>query len=84
VPRPESLLSIQIALRQGGRTPLTASLRGVRRPATAGWLARLLITRPFMPHRVSALIRRHGVRLWLKKAPLTPRTPQIAGGRLDG
>lgn len=84
VPRPESLLSVKIALHQDGRTPLTASLRGVRRPATAKWLAHMLITRPLMPHRVSALIRRHGVKLWLKKAPMTQRTPQTAGGTLDG
>ncbi|SFI80592.1 Protein of unknown function [Amycolatopsis regifaucium] len=84
VPRPGPLLSVRIALRQGGRSPLTASLLGVRRPATARWLARLLLTRPFMSHRVSALIRRHGARLWLKKAPLTPRTPQTTGGRHDG
>jgi DUF1365 family protein len=84
VPRPESLLAVNVALRQGGRTPLTATLRGVRRPATVRWLLYMLLTHPLMPHRISALIRRHGVTLWLKKAPMTARTPQTAGGRLDG
>ncbi len=84
VPRPESVLSVSVALRQGDRTPLTATLRGVRRPVTVGWLLYLLLTRPFMPYRVSALIRRHGVTLWFRKAPMTARTPQTAGGRLDG
>jgi len=87
VPRPGSLLSVEIALRRDGKTPLTASPRGVRRPATAKWLTNMLLTRPLMPHRVSALIRRHGVTLWVQKAPITPRTPQApqtAGGTLDG
>lgn len=44
----------------------------------------MLLIHPFMPHRISVLIRRHGATLWLTKAPMTVRTPQTAGGRLDG
>ncbi|WP_326951599.1 DUF1365 domain-containing protein [Amycolatopsis sp. NBC_01307] len=84
LPHPEALLDLTVALRRGGTTPLVATLRGVRRPASPRWLARLVLARPLLPQRVSALIRRHGIALWLRKAPVIPRTPQNAGGQLHG
>jgi DUF1365 family protein len=75
---PGPTLSVTIALRQGGRTPLTATLRGRRLPATPASLVRLLVRRPFTTHRVSALIRRHGIGLWLRRIPIVPRTPHQA------
>jgi DUF1365 family protein len=84
VPFPEALLTGTVALRQDGETPLTATVRGVRRPADARWLVRLLLVRPLVPHQVSALIRKHGVALWLRKAPLAPRSPESVGGQLNG
>jgi DUF1365 family protein len=84
VPKPGALLSVTVALRQNGETPLTATLRGVRRPADSRWLVRMLLSRPLLPQRVSALIRKHGVALWLRKAPLVPRTPETVGGQLNG
>ncbi|HKN52849.1 MAG TPA: DUF1365 domain-containing protein [Amycolatopsis sp.] len=84
LPHPESLLALTVSLHQDDRTPLVATLRGVRRPANPHWLARMLLARPLLPQRVSALIRRHGIALWLRKAPVAPRTPQNAGGQLHG
>ncbi|MDT7724643.1 MAG: uncharacterized protein QOI21_1219 [Actinomycetota bacterium] len=84
VPRPGAQLAVTVALRQNGETPLTATLRGVRRPADSRWLVRMLLSRPLLPQRVSALIRKHGVVLWLRKAPLTPRAPEAVGGQLNG
>ena len=84
LPRPEALLDLTVALRRGTATPLVATLRGVRRPVNPRWLARLVLARPLLPQRVSALIRRHGVTLWLRKAAVVPRTPQNAGGQLHG
>ncbi|RSM34529.1 DUF1365 domain-containing protein [Amycolatopsis balhimycina DSM 5908] len=84
LPRPEALLDLTVALRRGTATPLVATLRGVRRPVNPRWLARLVLARPLLPQRVSALIRRHGVTLWLRKAAVVPRTPQTAGGQLHG
>ncbi|QFU87974.1 hypothetical protein YIM_13940 [Amycolatopsis sp. YIM 10] len=81
VPEPDSLLSVSVALRQAGSTPLTATLRGVRRAAGAGDLVRMLLARPFVPQRVTALIRKHGVALWLRRAPMPKVTP---AGRLGG
>ncbi len=84
LPHPEALLDLTVALRRGTATPLVATLRGVRRPVNPRWLARLVLARPLLPQRVSALIRRHGVALWLRKAAVLPRTPQNAGGQLHG
>ncbi|MEC3977681.1 DUF1365 domain-containing protein [Amycolatopsis sp. H20-H5] len=84
LPRPEALLAVTVALRQGGQTPLTATLRGVRRPANRRWLLRMILARPLLPQRVSVLIRKHGIALFLRKAPVTARTPQTVGGRLNG
>lgn len=84
LPHPEALLDLTVALRRGNATPLVATLRGVRRPVNPRWLARLVLARPLLPQRVSALIRRHGVTLWLRKAAVVPRTPQTVGGQLHG
>ncbi len=51
----------------------SATFHGEPRPATAARLARLLVTRPFITHRTSLLIRLHGVRLWLRRLPVVPR-----------
>jgi uncharacterized protein len=84
LPRPAALLDLTVALHREDTTPLVATLRGVRRPVNPRWLARLVLARPLLPQRVSALIRRHGVALWLRKAAVAPRTPQNAGGQLHG
>jgi DUF1365 family protein len=70
---PGPTLSVTIALRQHGTTPLTATLRGDRRPATPFALVKLLVTRPLTTHRVSALIRSHGIALWLRRIPIVAR-----------
>lgn len=51
----------------------SATFHGEPRPATPARLLRLLLTRPFMTHRTSLLIRLHGVRLWLRRLPVVPR-----------
>lgn len=80
VPEPEALLTVTVALRQGGETPLTATPRGVRRPARNRWLVRMLL----VPQQISALIRNHGGALWFRNAPQAQRTPETAGGQLNG
>ncbi|WP_219417876.1 DUF1365 domain-containing protein [Pseudonocardia nigra] len=76
---PGDRLAISVTLRQGGATAFTATLAGTRTAASPGALARMLLRRPFMTHRTSALIRRHGIALWLRRLPVIPRpkhTPQ--------
>ncbi|MFB9903074.1 DUF1365 domain-containing protein [Allokutzneria oryzae] len=75
---PGEKVGITIALQQDGRTPFTATLRGVRRPAGNGAVLRTALRRPFMPQWVSTLIFRHGIALWLRRIPVVPRTPHVA------
>lgn len=77
VPEPDHRLSISVSLRQRGETTLAAAMHGTRRAATSAQLVRLLVTRPLMPQRVAALIRGHGIALWLRGVPVRPRAPHV-------
>jgi DUF1365 family protein len=77
LPEPGERLALSITLRQGGRTALTATLVGDRRPATPVALARTLLRVPLVTHRTSALIRRHGIALWLRRLPVVPRPVHV-------
>lgn len=76
---PGPRLSITMALRQDGATPFTARLRGTARPATVRTVLAATLRYPLMSLRVSALIRRQGVKLWLRRLPVVPRTPHHDG-----
>ncbi|GAA3226110.1 DUF1365 domain-containing protein [Pseudonocardia petroleophila] len=77
LPLPGDRLAVTVALRQDDATALTATVVGTRRPATPAALARMLVRRPFMTHRTSALIRRHGITLWLKRLPVVRRPQHV-------
>ncbi|ASO21367.1 hypothetical protein AHOG_18710 [Actinoalloteichus hoggarensis] len=66
-------MSLTIAVRRDGRTPLLATLRVRRRPVTIGFVVRMLVTRPMVTRWVALLIRCHGVLLWLRRVPMVPR-----------
>ena len=70
---PGDRLAISVTLRQQGATALTATVVGTRRPATPRALIRMLLRRPLITHRTSALIRCHGIALWLRRLPVVPR-----------
>lgn len=74
---PDERLHVRIELRRDDQPLLTAVLTGNRRSATRRQLVRLLLRRPLVPQRVAALIRWHGLTLWLRRIPLTPRHPHI-------
>jgi DUF1365 family protein len=69
LPEPGDQLSVTIALRQNGKTIFSATMKGTRSSGL-----RMLFRRPLMPQRVSALIRRHGIALYLKRVPIIPRS----------
>lgn len=72
---PDERVALAVTLRQDAAPALTATVIGARRPATPTSLLGLLLRRPLVTLRTSALIRRHGVALWLHRLPVVPRPP---------
>lgn len=70
---PGERLTVSVTLRQDGATALTASVVGARTAAGPAALVRMLARRPLMTQRTSALIRLHGITLWLRRLPVVPR-----------
>ena len=52
----------------------SATVTGRVRPATPRVVALTALRHLGMTHRVSGLIRWHGIRLWLRRLPVQPRT----------
>ncbi|MFE6772167.1 DUF1365 domain-containing protein [Streptomyces fimicarius] len=75
LPEPGSRLDLSIHLERDGGRPFTATVRGGRRPATPGQLVRLALRHPLSTVLVSAAIRLHGIRLYLRGLPVQPRPP---------
>ena len=72
-------VSTAVTLRREGAVAFSATFRGRPEPATSRILAHRLIRQPLMPQRISALIRVHGIWLWLHRLPIRSRphhTPQ--------
>ena len=78
---PGPRLDIGITLRHDGAVAFTAWLRGTAGPATARTIAAATLHQPLMALRASALIRWHGVALWLHRLPVVPRDPVSAHRR---
>ena len=62
-----------ITLVRDGSAGFTASFSGDPVAATSRAVARQVLSHPLMPQRVSALIRLHGIWLWLRRLPLARR-----------
>jgi DUF1365 family protein len=56
-----------------GETLFTAAVHGDLEPATPARTLRRVAGNPLPSQRVSALIRWHGIRLWLRRLPVVPR-----------
>ena len=61
-----------------GTTLFTAAVHGDLEPATTRRTVRRVLANPLPSQRVSALIRWHGIRLWLRRLPVVPRPPHQA------
>jgi uncharacterized protein len=70
--RPE-LVSTSVTLRHGDAVAFSATFHGRPQRSTGRALVTRFARQPFMPQRVSALIRVHGMWLWLRRLPVTPR-----------
>lgn len=64
-----------ITLRQHDEVVFTASFTGAAVPLTTRRVVTSAVRHPFMPQRVAALIRLHGVWLWTRRLPVV-RRPQ--------
>jgi uncharacterized protein len=62
-----------VVLHRSGKAAFTATFRGRPRPATPIAVVGQLLRRPLMPQQVSALIRVHGIWLWLRRLPILRR-----------
>ncbi len=67
--RPD-LVATTVTLRRHDAVAFSATFLGRPEPATAPALARRLIRQPLMAQRISALIRVHGIWLWLRGLPV--------------
>ncbi len=67
-------VAVAIRLAVGDEPLLTATVTGRVRPATPRVVALTALRHLGMTQRVSGLIRWHGIRLWLRRLPVQPRT----------
>ncbi|MFF0427945.1 DUF1365 domain-containing protein [Streptomyces sp. NPDC004520] len=75
LPLPGDRLDLTVQLRHtDGTRPLTATVRGTRRPAGPRSLLAATLRHPWSTAAVSFGIRRHGVHLYLKGVRVRPRT----------
>jgi DUF1365 family protein len=70
-----SQVLVAISLTQGDETVFTGSVRGRLAPASTRRVARAVAGDPAPSLRVAALIRWHGIRLWLRRLPVVHRDP---------
>ncbi|ATW52471.1 DUF1365 domain-containing protein [Streptomyces peucetius] len=73
LPEPGERLDLTVRLERAGGRPFTATLRGERRPATTPGVLRAALRNPLSTLAVSAGIRFHGIRLFLRGLPVQPR-----------
>ncbi len=69
----ERRVAVAVRLVRNGQTVLDAALTGTPTPATGRTLLSTAARHLSMTHRVTALIRLHGVRLWMRRLPVAPR-----------
>ncbi|WP_406001846.1 DUF1365 domain-containing protein [Streptomyces sp. NBC_00829] len=77
LPEPDRRLDVTVHLERSEQRPFTATLRGERRPATVRALLRAALHHPWSTLAVSAGIRLHGIRLYLRGLPVQPRPRQL-------
>ncbi len=80
--RPD-LVHVAIRLDREGQRVLTAVSRGTPRPATIRAVLAQTLRHTVMTYRVSALIRIHGIALWLRRLPVMPRDARTSMPVID-
>ncbi len=67
------LVTVAVGLDRHGQRILTATSRGVPQPASTRALLRVSARHLLMTQRITALIRLHGLLLWLRRLPIVRR-----------
>ncbi len=70
-------IEVSISLQRDERRVFDASFVGVPSLASNRTIVRCALRMPLMTQKVSALIRFHGVRLWLRRLPIVPRPEHV-------
>ena len=79
----DDVVAVKISLTQDDEVVFVGSVRGDLEPArTARRTLWVVLRNPLPSQRVSALIRWHGIRLWLRRLPVIPRRPHQAPKRM--
>ena len=73
LPEPTGELAVAVVLERAGRKPFTATVTGVRRPATAGSILAAAAAVPLAPLRLVLQIRWQGIKLWARGLPISNR-----------
>lgn len=81
LPQPDSRLSLAIVLDRGDKPAFTATVTGQHHRATTWRLLSAAVRYPLSTLAVSAGIRWHGIRLYLRGLPVVPREPAAKGTR---
>lgn len=76
-PRPDEELDLRMSLVRDHETALVATVRGTRRPATAGQILRLQVTAPLAPQMTALSMRVHELVLRLRGVPPMPRPAEL-------
>jgi DUF1365 family protein len=69
----EHAVRVSVSLLRSDQPVFEAVFAGVPTPATAKTIARFAFRMPGMPQKVSALIRAHALRLWVRRLPIIDR-----------
>ncbi|WP_189129706.1 DUF1365 domain-containing protein [Wenjunlia tyrosinilytica] len=81
LPEPGERLDLTVQLEREGARPFTATVSGARRAASLAGLLRAAVRHPWSTAAVSAAIRLHGIRLYLRGLPVAPRPrPRVQEG----
>ncbi|MFK4084381.1 DUF1365 domain-containing protein [Kribbella sp. NPDC020789] len=70
-------VAVAINLHQNHTRVFSAAFTGNPRPATRRTVLAVAARTPFVTYQVSALIRLHGIALWLRRLPVVHRVPHI-------
>lgn len=73
VPEPDERVAVSISLQQDDSTVFSAWVTGTANPVTTARILATVARHPLGSYRVSTLIRRHGIALWLRRLPVVKR-----------